>query len=575
MNRDIRSIREAEFRSQESGVRRAGYFNDVFTLYGRNNRIPQIIFYSFILSLFYLPVLVVFFKAFLHRNALGQFGEFLSSQVFLNTLSFSVKEACISSLGSLLLAFPGAYFFGRYEFPGKKLLRSIMILPFMFPGILVVLGMIVFYGRNGLLNHFLSWLTPDGGLQFQSLYGFWGIILAHIFYNFSFCLRLLSESWERIDPRLREASKVLGAGVFATLRRITIPLLLPTISYLFALVFLYSFLSFTIVLVLGGYLYKTFEVLIYIEYNHKLNFDRASMIAAVQIVLLAGVLFLQNIFNRKNKRQVNIYRELPKLSMKKRPLATLVFQNYLLLVTVFFAGPLITILSRSLNSSGLAGTQLTLDNYRLLFQEGFKFTVGTNFPELIGVSLLIALTVAVISISLAYITAGYRRNNSWGWLDIWFQLPLGISFLTFAFGIAVLGKPLPNWVLIVWAQVFLVFPLVYSILSSARHEFGDSLMEAAATLGANPITIFRTVEFPMMKKAVGTAFAYAIALSLGDLTSVLVLGNGKVNTISLAVYQLIGHYRFAQATALGSIYILLSLLLFIVIEQRSSKNRSQ
>ena len=151
----------------------------------------------------------------------------------------------------------------------------------MLPGVLVVLGMVVFYGNNGALNHWLALLFPDRGWRFTGLYGFWGIILAHVFYNFTFCLRLTGEAWERINPALHEASALLGAGPFYTWRRVTLPLLAPTLLYLFLLVFLYSFLSFTVVLVLGGYLYKTFEVLIYIEYSSRLRFARAALIAIV------------------------------------------------------------------------------------------------------------------------------------------------------------------------------------------------------------------------------------------------------------------------------------------------------
>ena len=69
-----------------------------------------------------------------------------------------------------------------------------------------------------------------------------------------------------------------------------------------------------------------------------------------------------------------------------------------------------------------------------------------------------------------------------------------------------------------------------------------------------------------MRAAFADAFAYAMASSMGDLSAVLVLGQGEIVTLPVAIYRLIGHYRFAQATALGAIFLLLSFLVFLLIE---------
>jgi thiamine transport system permease protein len=530
-------------------------------------KFPRIFSYCIVITLFYLPVLIVLAEAFLTRGAFANLGQFVGSQLFINTLLFSIQEAFLSALFSLLLALPGAYFFGRYQFPGKKVMRSIMVLPFMFPGILVVLGMIIFYGNNGVFNRLLAGIFPNCGLRFDGLYGFWGIVLANVFYNFTFCLRNLGESWQRIDFKLMEASKLLGASSFRTWVRITLPLLMPTIAYLFALVFLYAFLSFTIVLVLGGYMYKTFEVLIYIEYNQKLNFNQAAVIAAVQTFILALFLYLQNLFNRKVFHSGNFIPALPKLDLRRLPLPCSLLIGYLILMLFFLISPLIAILTRSFSKGGAISYAFTFVNYGLLFSDGFKFAVGKSFGSVLGMSMYIAVVVALITVSVAYWFARNRHNTSWINPDPWFQLPLGISFLTFAFGVLMLaGKYLPAWVLIIWAQFFMIFPLIYSILKTARGELANSLLEAAAALGANTRTVFWSVEFPLMKKSIVTAIVYAMALSMGDLTAVLVLGQGELVTIPVAIYRLIGHYRFEQATALGSIYLLIAFLLFINFE---------
>lgn len=523
-----------------------------------------------LIILFYLPVVTVLGRALINAKVVKELLDFVGSGLFWNTLSFSATEAFFSAAFSLCLALPGAYFFGNYDFPGKRFLRNIMVLPFMLPGILVVLGMVVFYGQNGTLNHWLIRLFPESGLRFTGLYGFSGIILANVFYNFSFCIRVLGESWERIDPNLSEASAVLGASRRRTFWGITFPLLRPTLSYLFLLVFLYSFLSFTVVLVLGGYLYKTFEVLIYIEYNSKLNFDRATVIAGLQTAILAGVLFLQNWLGRRIRTGGGLGRVLPRLSWREKPWQSVIALGYALPAGLFLAGPLGAIVVRSLKERGLPESGFTWKNYRQLFDEGFRFIVGNDLTEILGVSIALALTVAVATTGVAYLLARGRRTRPWQVGDLWLQLPIGISFLTFSFGIGLLAREyLPPIVLIIWAQMFLAFPLVYSVLRNAWRDLGEYPLEAARTLGADRRRLFWTIELPMMRKPIATAAAYAMAFSLGDLAAVLMLGQGGIVTVSVAIYRLIGHYHFPRAIALGVLFMVISVLLYSLAQEKA------
>lgn len=519
--------------------------------------------YGALLACFYLPVVSIFGRLFFTEKITAKIISFLNSGVFQSTLSFSTREAVLSSLISLAVAFFGAYFLGRFNFYGKSWLKSLLVLPFMLPGILVVLGLVAVYGNNGLLNEMLAHFGCHW--RYTGLYGFWGVVLAHVLYNFPFCLRLLGESWERINPVLREASFSLGGNRLKTWFAVTFPLLLPTVFYLLAVVFLYSFLSFTIVLVFGGYLYKTFEVLIYIEYNNKLHFETAALIASLQTVLLAVALGMQLPAGRKARNQAKPVGDLPRLRRRTYPLQTLFFSLYLLWLTVFLISPFLTVFWRSLNN-GRDGL-FTLQNYVRLFGEDFRFTVGASFPAVALNSLWLAGIVAVISVSLAYPIARVRRRQPWGAADILFQLPLGISFMTYSFGLINLwGDSLNQWLLVGWAQIFLSFPLIYSILRVACRDLQEPLLESAALLGAGPVKTFLTVELPLMKKPLKSALAYAAAISLGDLAAVLTLGEGELATFSVAIYRLIGHYHFGAATALGSIFILLALGLFLVLD---------
>lgn len=523
------------------------------------------ILYFLVFICFYLPVIYLFYQFVLMKDLFLKLSQFISSSVFWKTLSFSLSQAGLSAVLSILLALPGAYFWGRFNFRGKKFSRSLLVLPFMMPGIVIVLGMVVFYGQNGLLNQLLSLLPHK--FRFTGLYGYWGIVLAHVLYNLPLCLRMLSESWERIDPKLREASTNLGASPLFTGWRLTLPLIGPTIAYLFLVVFVYSFLSFTIVLVFGGYLYKTFEVLIYIEYNSKLRFEQASMIAGLQTLILLLVFWLQSILQRKGYAAKPAAR-LPRLNFHKSPLQTVLFYIYNGILLIFLATPFFTVVQRSFLEGGTFGNKLSLENYQLLFGEAFRFSVGTSLGNVVFTSCLLSTAVAGITTAVAYIFAKDRRAKPWGLTDLLLQLPLGISFMSFGFGLGSLtGDQLPTWLLIAWSHFFLAFPLVYSIMRNAWRDFDPAMLESSYLLGASPRYALLTIEAPLIRKAVQTAFAYGMAISLSDLGAVLLLGRGEIITLSVAIYRLIGHYRFAQATALATIFMGIALMAFLAIEK--------
>ena len=163
----------------------------------------------------------------------------------LRTLRFSLLQAAISSVAALVAAFPGAYIFGRLSFRGKRILRSMTLVPFVLPGIIVVVSIIGVYGRSGLIANIL-------GVSVVDLYGVSGIVLAHVFYNISIPIRLVGEAWGRIPGAFVDSARLDGADTMQVMLRIIFPILRRALLASGLLVFLLSFSSFGIVLIFGG-----------------------------------------------------------------------------------------------------------------------------------------------------------------------------------------------------------------------------------------------------------------------------------------------------------------------------------
>lgn len=104
--------------------------------------------------LFLIPVCITLSQAFL-KDGQASFAlilETFSNPYYLRIMVFTLVQALISTLASLLIGLPGAYIMTTYKFPGKKLLKALYSVPFVLPSILVVLGFVIFYGNSGFLN---------------------------------------------------------------------------------------------------------------------------------------------------------------------------------------------------------------------------------------------------------------------------------------------------------------------------------------------------------------------------------------------------------------------------------------
>ena len=489
--------------------------------------------------------------------------------ILLRTLKFTFLQAFLSATLAVLLAMPGAFSISHYRFRFQRFLHSLSLIPFVLPSIVVIICMISFYGKSGFLNRIF-------GFDANLVYSVAGILIAHVFFNFSLALRIIGDGWGRIDSRYREVAESLGDTRFRSFFRITLPLLVPYIVSAFTLIFIYCFMSFGIVLVFGGIRYATLEVRIYQELFQKLDYARTAVYAIAQLALSSVFLFLSTRIAGKRQsfqRPSGGIRLVPASVMGRLP--RLLFAGYWLFICVFLFGPIITMILRSLKGSAGIGAAA----YRSLFDDGYA---GRSVQGLIRSSvpmvILRSVFIAALSGSLTFITAfsaaiALKRRRAPLWRGL-FQLPMGISMISLAIGLRlVFGGYIPPILLVVIGQFFVCFPFVFRITDTVVGDLPDSLIDCAVSLGARGFALIRTVHFPVLRKGLINALAFSAAIAFADFTVVLGVGRGKVVTFPVAIYRLIGFRSFDLALALSTIYILFCLLLFIIVD-RTNEDRA-
>ena len=198
---------------------------------------------------------------------------------------------------------PGAALFARYRFAGKRFLWAALLVPFVLPTVVVGVALLGVIGPAGA-----SGVDLSGTI--------WAILIAHVFFNYAVVVRTVGGSWSTLDPRLEEAARTLGASPWRAFREVTWPRLRPAIAAASSIVFLFTFTSFGVVLILGGIRQRTLEVEIYDQTARFLHLDVAAGLALVQLVAVVVVLAW---FSRTQQRRALVLDRRPASEVARRP----------------------------------------------------------------------------------------------------------------------------------------------------------------------------------------------------------------------------------------------------------------
>ena len=532
-----------------------------------------------LLLLFFVPLFFTLSSAFITEEGIsfsrvvGVFTDSYTQRIML----FTVFQATISTLASLLVALPGAFLIATYNFRAKRLILALSAIPFVIPSILVVLGFVIFFGNNGFLNRILMTLFNLNEPPLKILYSFPAIILAHTFYNFPIIMSLVSSYWEHMDGHCESASRTLGATKTRTFFSITLPRLLPAIISACSLVFLFCFNSFAIILVLGGGpQFTTMEVEIYRQARMMSNPGAASALSLFSIVVTTLLLLWYNA-SQKNLARSEIYRR-DILRSEKRPasfVGRVLALFYTLFSLLFILGPIISVVVRSFmaSPSRSASQEFSLRWYRqLLSLESATGHMGSALTALTN-SFMIALVVATLTVPVALtLSVAVRRSQrKTSFYELFGMLPMTVSSVIIGLGYYLISSRFRaglslHYILVVLAHMVIAIPFVLRTILPEYRKIPLSYMHSSLTLGAGPLRTFLLIELPLLKGSLFTGAIFAFALSMGEFNATLTLANSSIVTLPIVMYRLIGSYNFQGACALGTILIAVSVIVFIVSE---------
>lgn len=508
---------------------------------------------GFLLILFLIPVAAVV-RVGLQSGA-GQMLDVLTAGRTWQIVGFTLLQAAVSTALTLIIALPAAVVLARFRFPGRTVVRALVLVPFVMPTVVVAAAFLALLGPNGLFGVDLS-----GSL--------WGLVLAHMFLNIAVVIRVVGGAVSTLNPDLESAARALGSSRWQAFRLVTWPLLMPSVRAATTIVFLFCFTSFGVVQVLGAGQLRTVEVEIYRQTTYLLNLPAAAALALLQLLAVVAMLVVLG-----GNRQVGAAGA---VDVARRPHGAQwwLVGGVVTVTTVIVLAPLAVILIRSF----MVGGQVSDAGWQLLFHPGESTNAIEPWRAVLA-SLRTASLATLIAVVVGGMAAlGLAWGGYGGWLrsvDALLLLPLGTSAVTVGLGMLLaFGRPpldLRNTgILIVLAQSLVAMPFVVRVLTPAFSSFDNRYLQAAAVLGRSPMAAIRTVAVPMLLPALAVAVGFAFAVTIGEFGATVFLAAPADPTLPVAIARLLtrpGAVTIAAAYAASTLLMLVAVVVVTLVDR--------
>ena len=479
---------------------------------------------------------------------------------------FTLLQALLSMVLSVTLAIPLAHALHAHPaFPGRAMILRLFALPLALPALVAVLGITTIYGRNGLLA---AVLKAAGFDVTPNIYGLTGILIAHVFFNLPLATRLMLSSLDSIPEDYWKLSSQLGMGGWARFRLIEWPVILRNLSGIAGLIFMLCITSFTIVLTLGGGpRATTLEVAIYQSLHFDFDIARAVSLTLLQLCLTIAVLLLLSRTGRPAEEAFSLNTVTQRFD---RPSSGAKFAHgMLILAALIFVG---------LPIAGTVVSGLAADLSRILTEPLVWRAILTSLILGAGAaafSLVVSLGLVMAREYLATARRYAPRSAFERALDLGASLIMVVPPIVIGAGWFILSRHFVDPfslapIMVVSVNAAMAIPFAFRILRPSWDTAASRHNRLCSQLGIAGWNRFRLIDWPVIKRPLSAAFAFAMALSLGDLGTIALFGNNSIQTLPYLLLQRMASYRTEDAAGLALILGLLCLGLMIVADRGAS-----
>lgn len=471
---------------------------------------------------------------------------------------FTLWQAILSTVLSVVPAILVARALSRHpDFPGRGLILSLFAVPLALPAIVAALGVLALYGRAGYFAGAFSSLT---GETWPGAYGLSGILVAHVFFNLPLATRLFVEALDTVPADRWRLASQLGMRAEPSFRFVEWPVMRAALPGIAGLVFMLCITSFTIVLTLGGGpRATTLEVAIYQALRFDFDPARAVALTLLQIVLTAIVVWALARMGANVTGDAN-------LSVASRRVRDATGGESLLngfviaLALMFVAGPMLAMVL-----AGLQADLVSLVGEGAVWRATATSLVLSTLSALLSVCLSLSLVMARRGLQLRR-PNGSSRSLLENLADTGAGFVLVVPPIVIGAGWFMLLRHTGNVflfapVMIVAVNAVMAMPFAIRAIRPAYDSASERHEKLCALLGIDGRHRLQLVDWPVLRRPLSIAFAFSMALSLGDLGVIALFGSDAVQTLPYLLLARMGSYRTEDAAGLALLLGLLCLVL--------------
>jgi thiamine transport system permease protein len=514
----------------------------------------------------FLPLVVIALP-----GAGAELARALGDPVIWRSLRFTVLQAALSTALSLAFAIPVATaFYDFRRFPGREQILRLFALPLALPQIVAVLAIVALYGERGVISQ----MAESAGIGLPSIYGLTGILVAHVFFNMPLAVRIVLGGLASMPSEYDRLSHQLGMGFRARFRHVIWPFMRPALMSAASLIFMLCVTSFTVVLILGGGpRATTLEVAIYQALTFDFDIARAVLLAAVQIAVTAFAFAMLARAGGEVSAGLSVGALRPFAVRRTMP-GRLLAMATIMAGTVFVALPFAVVVWRGF-AADLAG---------LAAQAGFQRALVTSLV-LGTLAAILAVTLALIlAIGMARAAAGRRFRGDASRVERIFgqasSLILVVPPVVIAAGWFVTIRQFADVyaaasVMVVTINAAMAVPFAIRLVRPAVTSAAERYDRLCLMLGVSGLARLRLVTWPLARRALMLAFAFSLALSLGDLGVIAIFGSQDVQTLPYLILQRMGSYRTQDAAGLALILCAMTMALMMIADRAGADTRAE
>ncbi|HEX6843327.1 MAG TPA: iron ABC transporter permease [Stellaceae bacterium] len=499
---------------------------------------------------------------------LANFARLASERAFVGPFLTTLGIALAVSALSCLVATPLAWLVARTDMPAHRLVRLLVMASFVTPPFLGAIAWEILAAPNsGLLNQWYRELFGlDPYAHLLDIYSVEGLTFVMACYAFPYVFVLVANALERIPAELEDASAILGGGRWLTFRRVSLPIVLPSLLAGALVAFLQAMTQFgapAILALPAGFHVMTTKIWSLFQFPPDPHLAAAASLPLLllTLLLLRGQHWLlkgrgYTVIGGKSGAPRRIA-----LGLWRWPALLFALAIVALPVLLPYTALLKTSVVRTV-SEPLTWNALTLRNFRFVFTEFSATQLALTNTFILGalsatVGTTLALVVAFLSVRR--LLPGARL------LGFLATAPAAIPGIVLGVGLF-LAYTRPPFVLYGTLMILLLgfvtieLPAAYQQLQAALGGLHQELEEASRILGASRLTALRHITAPLLRSSVVATWCFIFIGAIRELSATIMLTTANTKLVSVIIYDL------NESGDLGAISVLgISLLVITFI----------